>query len=256
MEELKPEEPGNIEVDKNQSEKSPENTVENKEAPPTNQGTILTKYLEDNKQKRILTEKYLEDKETLILLQSKINAENIEDIKPRILEIESKLGIIKNQIIALNSSVNSAYRQIDEKNKEWVVAPDPVELVNLEQMWMSEGEIRNQEIWEQEAQIIATIEKKEVEPEIAEFETMIENFKSNFSLEELHSITNISDSEAESHPLWWPAKLALLEIGKKITILKKETNIAPEKMAELQSEYKIISRAVGIRNKGIVDHTR
>jgi len=97
---------------------------------------------------------------------------------------------------------------------------------------------------------------RECEPEIAEFEEIVAQFESTYSLEELHLISDLTSEEAPHHPLREPAKVALLPIVEKLTILRRETNISSEKHSELMAKYKNLSRAVGIINNNKVDHNR
>lgn len=97
---------------------------------------------------------------------------------------------------------------------------------------------------------------REAGPEIAQFESMIISFESNHSLEELNSIIDLSPKEAPQHPTREPARVALIPIVALLNTLEKETNISPEKHEELKSQYKKLSRAVGMINNNKVDHNR
>lgn len=93
-------------------------------------------------------------------------------------------------------------------------------------------------------------------PEIAKFQELVASFEATFSLAELHLITDLTPKDAPSHPLRGPAHEALAPIRIQRGKLKEDTNITPEEFAELDKEYKRISRAIGIINNGKVDHTR
>jgi len=104
--------------------------------------------------------------------------------------------------------------------------------------------------------VIAPEDIREAGPEIAEFEGLIASFESTHSLAELHAITDLTPKEAPMHPVREPAKEALVPITDMLNKLKRETNITPEKHEELKSEYRRLSRAVGMINGGKVDHNR
>ncbi|MFA6385964.1 MAG: hypothetical protein WCW29_04440 [Candidatus Paceibacterota bacterium] len=97
---------------------------------------------------------------------------------------------------------------------------------------------------------------READPEIVEFEAMIALFESMHSLEELHSIIDLTPTEAPKHPTREPARVALIPIVAKLNALKKETNITTEKHDELKAKYMRLSRAVGMINNNKVDHNR
>jgi len=104
--------------------------------------------------------------------------------------------------------------------------------------------------------VISKEDLREAGPEIVEFEAMIALFESMHSLEELHSIIDLTPGEAPKHPIREPARVALIPIVAKLNILKKETDITPGKHDELKAKYKQLSRAVGMINNNKVDHNR
>ena len=104
--------------------------------------------------------------------------------------------------------------------------------------------------------VIAPENLRECEPEIAEFEKMLEMFESTHPLAELFLIVDLTSEEAPKHPLREPARKALVPIVAKMNVIKNETNIPPEKCEELREKYMKLSRAVGMINHGKVDHTR
>ncbi len=100
-------------------------------------------------------------------------------------------------------------------------------------------------------------ELNECGPLITELENLFTEFKEKYSLEELNAITHLKFEDAKDHPLREPARLALAPIFKKFKEIKNETNISPQKLAELESVREELSRAVGIiTSAGVVDHTR
>ncbi len=114
---------------------------------------------------------------------------------------------------------------------------------------------------EQEAQAdywMAQIEKEmasaaEKSPEQIEKEKVRTELKEIFAvwlvpekLEPLHALT--TQAEALADPLRKEAKLALGEMLKRIHALGDPV--------DLMEQYKILSRAVGMINSGLVDHTR
>lgn len=86
-------------------------------------------------------------------------------------------------------------------------------------------------------------------PEIVELESMISEFESKHSIEELLSITDLTPEEALTHPIREPARLDLITITEKLKYMATVNN-------ELKAYVKKLSQAVGIINKGKVDHTR
>ena len=104
--------------------------------------------------------------------------------------------------------------------------------------------------------VIAPENLRECGPEVVEFEELLASFESAYSLAELHLIIDLRPEDAPKYPLRESAKAALIPIVEKKNILKKETNIAPEKYEELQAKYLQLLKAVGIINNNKVDHTR
>ena len=104
--------------------------------------------------------------------------------------------------------------------------------------------------------VISKENLREAGPEIIEFEAMIALFESMHSLEELHSIIDLTPIEASKHAIREPARVALIPIVAKLNTLKKETNISTEKHEELKAKYRRLSRAVGMINNNKIDHNR
>ena len=97
---------------------------------------------------------------------------------------------------------------------------------------------------------------KECEPEITEIEAMFAVFEKSHNLEELLAITNLEAKDAPKHPTREPARIDLNPIVSKLRFIKNETNITESKLEELKTRYQKLSQAVGIINKGVVDHRR
>jgi hypothetical protein len=97
--------------------------------------------------------------------------------------------------------------------------------------------------------------RRESGPEVEKLEDMFENFEQTHDLIALHAVTNLTPEEAPQHPVREPAKQALNPIYKKLQVIKDETNITPEKYAELKVKWKRLSQAVGMINNNIVDHS-
>ena len=93
-------------------------------------------------------------------------------------------------------------------------------------------------------------------PQIAEIEALMAAFEATHDLAALHAITTITLEDALAHPLRKPAKAALIPIVALLTFLKQSTNITEERLEELKQKYLRLSRAVGVLNGGVLDHTR
>lgn len=105
---------------------------------------------------------------------------------------------------------------------------------------------------------IAPEDRRNCEGEMAEFKELIKAFHAEFSIDELTAITHMSAEEADSHPVWQPAKRALGPIEAKLRALAAETDISAGDLAILQAEYKKASQAVGMRitSSGTIIHDR
>ncbi len=97
---------------------------------------------------------------------------------------------------------------------------------------------------------------RECGTQIAELVEMLELFESEHSLVEFFLTIVLTPEEASRHPIREPARKALIPIVAKLNILKRETNIMPEKHEELKAKYMHLSRAVGIISNNKVDHNR
>lgn len=104
--------------------------------------------------------------------------------------------------------------------------------------------------------VIAPEDLRECGPEIAELEELLASFELTHFLEELHLIIDLKPEDVSKYPVRESAKAALIPIVSKLNSLKGETNISPEKHAELKAKYRKLSRAVGMINNNKVDHHR
>src|SRR3989338_1796076 len=134
----------------------------------------------------------------------------------------------------------------------------PIKEPKAEEQNLSEEQEEQYEQWMKDHPeiVIAPEDLRECGPEIAEFEEILASFELIHSLAELHLIIDLKPEDASKYPLRESAKAALIPIVAKLNILKKETNISPEKYEELKAKYIRLSRAVGIINNNTVDHTR
>lgn len=107
-----------------------------------------------------------------------------------------------------------------------------------------------------EAAIAQPAQLIECGPQIAEIEALMVAFEATHDLAALHAITTITLADAMEHPLRKPAKVALIPIVALLTSLKCNTNITEERLEELKQKYLRLSRAVGMFNQGVLDHTR
>jgi len=134
----------------------------------------------------------------------------------------------------------------------------PIKEPNAEEQSPSEEQEEQYKQWMKDnpETVIAPEDLRECGPEIAEFEEMLASFELTHSLAELHLIIDLKPEDAPKYPLRESAKAALIPIVAKLNILKKETNIVPEKHDELKAKYMHLSRAVGMINNNKVDHNR
>ena len=134
----------------------------------------------------------------------------------------------------------------------------PIKEPKAEEQNLSEEQEEQYEQWMKDHPeiVIAPEDLRECGPEIAEFEEILASFELIHSLAELHLIIDLKPEDASKYPLRESAKAALIPIVAKLNILKKETNIVPEKYEELKAKYMHFSRAVGMINNNKVDHNR
>jgi hypothetical protein len=93
-------------------------------------------------------------------------------------------------------------------------------------------------------------------PLVEEFESLCAAFEAEHDLEALHAVVELDAAVAEQHPIREPAKKALIPIQQLLRKIEESTSIEGREFARLHNEYIKFSRAVGVINKGIVDHTR
>lgn len=129
-----------------------------------------------------------------------------------------------------------------EKNENGQVQATPDEIAFAEQ-WLSDHPVQ-----------VET--RKGAEQGITEFENMVADFEATYSLDELNTIIDLSADPERKHPLRDPAKEALKPIFEKLKALKDGSTITGAELDELTAKWKVLSRAVGMVNKGMVDHTR
>ena len=91
-------------------------------------------------------------------------------------------------------------------------------------------------------------------PHIEALKQMFAPFLEESFLAALNTLT--TEEEARSNEERDSANKILSSIMRELTFLSNETNITCEEYNDLYEKYKILSRAVGIINRGIVDHTR
>ena len=134
----------------------------------------------------------------------------------------------------------------------------PIKETSAEEQNLSEEQEDQYRQWMKDhpETVVAPEDLRECGPEIAEFEEMLASFELIHSLAELHLIIDLKPEDAPKYPLRESAKTALIPIVEKLNILKKETNITPEKHKELKAKYIQLSRAVGMINNNKVDHNR
>lgn len=95
---------------------------------------------------------------------------------------------------------------------------------------------------------------RESGPEVAELESLIENFEKEYPLDILNSINEISLDDLMNHEIRKPAKLALNNIETKRNILNNETNISSEKQIDFYNKYKKLTKAIGLYKEGKLVH--
>lgn len=95
-------------------------------------------------------------------------------------------------------------------------------------------------------------EPTEGEKAVSELNEIFDVWLAPEKLEALHALS--TEAEAVENPLRAEAKLALGEILKRINLAKK--SLPGSETDPLMAKYKLVSRAVGVINRGLVDHTR
>ncbi len=95
-------------------------------------------------------------------------------------------------------------------------------------------------------------EPTECETAVSELNEIFETWLAPEKLEALHALS--TEAEAVKTPLRAEAKLAMGEILKRINVAKK--SLPSSETDPLMAKYKLVSRAVGVISRGLVDHTR
>ena len=96
--------------------------------------------------------------------------------------------------------------------------------------------------------------KVECGPHVEEFEKMVDPLLKEELLVALNKLE--TEEEAKNSQERKSIKEALISLVEKMNFLKKRTDIGEEEYEKMHEKYKIISRAVGIVNSGMVDHNR
>ncbi len=91
-------------------------------------------------------------------------------------------------------------------------------------------------------------------PHVQELEATLEPFLKEDVLAVLHTIQTEDDAIKSKERA--DAKKVLLVAFNKLKFLQNETNITTEEYARLQAKYKTLDRAIGVGNRGVIDHTR
>jgi len=95
-------------------------------------------------------------------------------------------------------------------------------------------------------------EKVECGPYVEEFEEMLIPLLEEEFLAVLNTIE--TEKEAEDSEERKFAKEALVPITERMNFLRARTDIEEEKFEKLYKKYETISRAVGMKNKGLINH--
>lgn len=91
-------------------------------------------------------------------------------------------------------------------------------------------------------------------PQVKELETILAPFLMEDALVMLHAIK--TEEEAEKSNERKSAEIALTITRNRLAILKNKTNISNEEYITLCQKYEILSRAVGMVNRGVIDRSR
>ena len=90
----------------------------------------------------------------------------------------------------------------------------------------------------------------------SELVLLIEFKKTGLDLATLLTTAELNENEASLITKREPVAQALRVIHEHLTFLADATNIAIDALDALKARYRALSRAVGIINSGVVDHTR
>ena len=91
-------------------------------------------------------------------------------------------------------------------------------------------------------------------PYIEDLEKMFDQFEQKYSIENLRSLH--TEEEARNSEERESAKSDLTLMFSLLKILGKETDITDERLSELRERYRVFDQAVGIINRGTIDHDR
>lgn len=98
--------------------------------------------------------------------------------------------------------------------------------------------------------------KKECTEDIAELEKMFDEFGKKHNIQELMAIEELGPQESPQRNKRSSAKADLSTMYTKIQTIKNETDISAKQLEEIRIKYEKFDQAVGMVNKGQVDHTR
>lgn len=94
----------------------------------------------------------------------------------------------------------------------------------------------------------------EISAEIKKFEALVEAFEAQFSIEVLMAIS--TEEEAKDHLVRGSAMEAMIAINSQFNVLRDSSSIPSEDLARVSAERKRLTRIVGYKNNGKLDHDR
>lgn len=179
----------------------------------------------------------------MVALQSEAN-ELAEEAKQEIEEVASR------DLIVHETETKSVYEDGVERNEYGQTKATVEEMEMLKQWEEDHPEVYTQgDTFTQSTLEVAS-------QGILEFRNMVTEFEAVYPLDELFAIVDLSASPDYKHPLRDLAKKALNPILAKLDALREDTSVTAEEYEELEKQWKILSNAVGMVNRGMVDHTR
>ncbi|MFA7244695.1 MAG: hypothetical protein WC070_00765 [Candidatus Magasanikbacteria bacterium] len=98
--------------------------------------------------------------------------------------------------------------------------------------------------------------KRECREDIAELERMFDEFEQNHNIQKLMAIEELGPENSPQRNKRSPAKADLSTMYTKIQTIKNETNISDDELEKIRLRYEKFDQAIGIVNRGKVDHTR
>ena len=131
--------------------------------------------------------------------------------------------------------MNSEYQHSPEEYDEDGLTPEQREYANG-MMTLPES---------QPKQPAPEAERRDYETGVAEFQRLIDDFEAKYPLDQLNTITYLTQEDAPNHPLREPARQAIIPIYKLLNDLKYKTNIPTTRHDELKAEYLRLSKAIG-----------